>query len=178
LGTGQLNGEAACGWRKSDRNEAEIIDSDAGEAALFALRVFVGEEIKSFVFLERSAKSESGLRARVCLFHRIENSGDGIDLTREAVACLKGLIAEIAEEVAVNFVGAAFGDDVNDAARGAAIFRVVIAEDELEFLDGFLRNGRADAVDGIVNRVGAIDADHVGAGARAVDVEAAVGSRT
>ncbi len=50
-------------------------------------------------------------------------------------------------------------------------------KDHLEFLDGFLGNGGADAVDGVVHGVGAVDADHVGAGARAADAQAAVGSR-
>src|SRR5713226_9374873 len=76
----------------------------------------------------------------------------------------------------MDIVGAALGDDVDDATGGAPVFRVVVAQNELKFLHRFLGNSGADAVDGIVDGVGAIDADHVGAGARAVDVEAAIGS--
>src|SRR5262249_37732533 len=91
---------------------------------------------------------------------------------------LKSLVAEVAEDVAVEIVGAGFGDDVDDAAGSAAVLRVVVAKDELEFLAAFLRDGGTNAVDGVIDRVGAIDADHVRPGAVAIDVEAGVGSWT
>src|SRR5262249_49460844 len=69
----------------------------------------------------------------------------------------------------------AFSDNVDNAAGGAAVFRVVVAHHHLEFLHRFLRNGGADSVDRIVHGVGAVHADHVGAGARAADVQTAVG---
>src|SRR5262249_41428233 len=54
------------------------------------------------------------------------------------------------------------------------VFRIVVAEDELKLLHAFLRNGGANTVDGVVDSVGAIYADHVGTGASAVDVEAGI----
>src|SRR5262249_40448965 len=73
---------------------------------------------------------------------------------------------------------AGFGDNVDDAAGGAAVLRVVVAEDELKFLHAFLRDRGANAVDGVVDGVGAINTDHVAACTRAADAEAGVGSGT
>src|SRR5882762_7495462 len=109
--------------------QAIVPEADAGETAFFALRVFVGEEVKGFVFLERAANREPRLRARVGLLYRIKNAGRRINLTGERVSRLEGFITEIAKDIAVDLVGAALGDDVDHAASGAAVFRVVIAED-------------------------------------------------
>jgi len=67
-----------------------------------------------------------------------------------------------------------FGDDVDDAAGWRGRIPRVVAEDQLEFLDSFLGNGGADAVDGVIDGVGAVDADHVGARARTTDAQAAI----
>ncbi len=172
-GQAERNGDAG---NAADR-QAIVSEADAGESALLALRVFIGEEIKGLVLLERAAKGKAGLDTCVSLLDGIEIAGRGIDLSGERVACLEGLVAEKTEDVAVEVVGSALGDDVDDATGGAAVLRIVITEDELKFLYGFLGNGGADAVDGVVDGVGAVNADHVGTGARAAHIEAAIGSR-
>ena len=60
-------------------------------------------------------------------------------------------------------VGAGAGNDVYHAARGASIFGGVTVGDDLEFLHGLLRHRRADAVHRIVDRIGSIDVDQIGA---------------
>src|SRR5882757_24526 len=135
---------------------AVVAEADAREATFFALCVFVREEVKGFVFLEWAANREARLRACVSLFDRIKNAGGGINLAGERVSRLEGFVAEIAENVAVDLVGAALGDDVDDATGGAAIFRIVITKNQLEFLHGLLGNRSADAVDRIIDRVSAV----------------------
>src|SRR5262249_46858493 len=95
--------------------------------------------------------------------------------TGEGIAGLKRFVAPINERIAVQFVAATLGDDIDDAAGGPAVLRVVIAHHHLEFLHCFLRNGGANSVDRVVHGVGAVHADHVGAGAGAADVETAIG---
>ena len=58
---------------------------------------------------------------------------------------------------------------------GAAVFGGVVVGDDLEFLHGFLGDGGAHAVGGIVGGIGAVNIDQIGAGALAAHVEA--GSR-
>jgi len=146
-----------------------------GEAGFFALGVFVGEEKEGFVFFESATESRAGLNASVGLLGGNQIAGP-VDLTGKRVARLERLVAEVAEDVPVEIVGAALGNDVLTTPPVARPYSAcVIAEDHLEFLDGFLGNGGADAVDGVVDGVGAVDADHVGASARAADAKAAVG---
>ncbi len=78
----------------------------------------------------------------------------------------------------MKFIAAAFGDNIDHAAGGAAVFRVVVAQNELKLLHAFLRNRRANAVDGVVPGVRAVHADHVPACACTPDAQAAVGRRT
>src|SRR5262249_2569517 len=147
------------------------------EPSLFALGVFVREKVKRFVFLNWAAERKARLRARVPLLDRNKGTGRGVHLTRKRIARLKSLVAEKAEGITVKIVAAAFGEHAHDAARRAAILRVVVAENELEFLDRFLRNRRANAVHRVVHRVSAVNADHVRTRASPVYVEAAVWSR-
>src|SRR5258708_9223610 len=180
---GQLGSSHAEGDRSEGRGigdagdvsggEAEIALTDAGEAGFFALGVFVGEEKEGFVFFESAAESRAGLNASVGLLGGNQIAGR-VDLTGERVARLERFVAEVAEDVPVEIVGAALGNDVDDTAGGTAIFRVVIAEDHLKFLDGFLRDAGGDAVDGVVDGVGAIHPDHIGSSAGAAHAEAAV----
>src|SRR5258708_2742464 len=179
LGSSHAEGDGSEGRGIGDAGdvsggEAEIALADAGEAGFFALGVFVGEEEKGFVFLEGAAESGGGLNGRLGLVGG-NPIGGRVDLTGERVARLERFIAEVTKDVPVEIVGATLGNDFDDTTCGTAIFRVVIAEDHLEFLDGLLRNGGADAVDGVVHGVGAVNADHIGASARAADARAAVG---
>src|SRR6202008_1574270 len=89
----------------------------------------------------------------------------------------KSLVAEIAKGVAVKFIASALCYDVDDAAGGAAVFRVVVAQDELKLLHALLGNRRADPVNGVVDGVGAVHADHIAAGPRAGDAQPTVGRR-
>ncbi len=138
---------------------AEIVNADAGESGLFALRVFVRPKKESLVFFERAAKSESALRARVRLLDGIQRSSYRIDLAGKRVACLERFIAQKAENVTVKVITAAFAHDVDDAAAGAAVFGVVVAQNELKFLDALLRERRANGVDGVVDGVCAVNTD-------------------
>ena len=56
----------------------------------------------------------------------------------------------------MKLIGSGTGNDVNHAPGGLPIFRRVTVGNDLEFLHRFLRNGRADPVGRIVNRIGAI----------------------
>jgi len=156
--------------------EAEITLADAGEAGLFALRVFIGEKVKGLVLPDGAAKRRSGLHASVSLLGGDEIACGGIDLTGEWVACLEGFVAKIAENVAVKIIAAAFSDDIDDTTGRAAVLSVIVAENQLKFLHALLGNGGADAVDGIVHSVRAINADHVGARAGPADAQTAIRS--
>src|SRR5205814_3410710 len=132
------------------RHKPETADADAGKSSFLALRVFIREKTEGFVFLQCAAEGEAALRACVSLLDGIQRSCGWINLARKRIARLKRLVAEITERVAVKLVAAALGDDVDHAAGGPAVFRVVVAQNELEFLHAFLGNRRAYAVDGVV----------------------------
>ena len=172
-----MHGETASRRRKRYRHHAEIVDADAGEAGFLALRVLVRKEVEGLVFFERAAECESALRACVGLLDRIEIAGGGVDLSGKGVARLKSLVAQKTKDVAVKLVAAVLGDDVDYPAGGAAVLGVVVAEDELEFLDALLRDGGADTVDGVVSGIGAVYADHVSTSARSANIESAIGGR-
>src|SRR5713101_3708692 len=128
-------------------------------------RGFIGEVIVRLVLLNRSAESQASLYACVC---RIGSCAEGIHR-------LKSAIAQVSVNVAVEIVRSGAGDDVDHAARGAAIFGGVTVGDDLELLHRLLRDGGAHAVDGIVGGVGAIDVDQVGTAALAAHIEAGGG---
>ncbi len=157
------------GGRKCDRLHAEIVCPDAGKTSLFALRVFVGKKVKGLVLLERATEREAALGARVALFRRLEHSV-GIHFTGKWIARLEGLVPEKSESIAVKVVTPALGHDVDDAPGRAPVLGIVITKNELKFLYTLLRNGRTDAVDGIVAGVSAVHAHKVRTGARAADI--------
>jgi hypothetical protein len=72
----------------------------------------------------------------------------------------------------MELVGAGFGDDVDHAGGSLAVFSGVAVGEDLELLHGVLRNGGANAVDRIVNGVGAIDVDEVAASTLTADIQA------
>jgi len=61
----------------------------------------------------------------------------------------------------VKFVGAALAYDVDDAAAGAAVLGVVVAQNELKLLYALLREGRANGVDGVVDGIRTVNTDRV-----------------
>src|SRR5208283_2993880 len=152
-------GKAGC--RINPERHALRSAANAGKSGFFTLRVFIAEEIKRLVFLQRAAEGQPRLRARVGLLdgHKVAL---GVNFAGESVSRLE-------------IFAAALGDDVHHAARGAAILRIVVAENHLEFLYRFLRDSRTNAVGGVVSGVGAIDANHVGTRASTTEVQAAVG---
>ncbi len=133
------------------------------------------KKVEGLVFYNRTAQGQAGLHARECLLGGDQFAGGRIDLSRKCIAGLKRFVAEIAEDIAVDIVATALGDDIDNAAGGAAVFGVVIAEDQLKFLHRFLGYRSADSIDGVVHRIGAVNADHVGARALAADIQAAGG---
>src|SRR4029079_2788541 len=79
------------------------------------------------------------------------------------------LVAAEAEQAAVGRVGAALGDDVDDAAGGAPELRRVALGGDLVLLDGLGRELLEQAAHHAVVVVAAIDVDdHVAAGGAAV----------
>src|SRR5207245_2752581 len=118
------------------------------------------------VFFERSAKSRAGLNPRI----------GGIRNRAERVHRLKVTVANISESRAVKSVGPGAGNDVYHAARGASIFCGITVGDDLEFLHGLLRHRRANAVHGIVDRIGAIDIYQIGASPLSAHVQPGGGS--
>ena len=74
----------------------------------------------------------------------------------------------------MKLVAAALCNDVDDATGRAPVLRVVIAKDQLEFLNGFLRHSGANAVDRVVHGVGAVHRHAIRASAGATDIEAAI----
>ena len=163
--------------RDDPRLQPEIPASNAGETGFFTLRILVGEKNKRLVFFDWAAERETALRARVGLFHRIEIAGDRIDLTRKGITRLKGLVTEVPEGVSVKIVGATLAHDVDDAATGAAVFSVVVAQNELKLLYALLREGRANGVDGVVDGIRPVNAYRGSTRARTADAQAAVRSR-
>ena len=74
----------------------------------------------------------------------------------------------------MKFVAAALRNDVNHATSGAPVFRVVIAEDQLKFLNGFLRDSGTNAVDRVVHGVGAVHRHAIRTSAGATHIQAAI----
>ena len=112
----------------------------------------------------RTAERSAELCARKSRFER-----------RERIARLNAFVADKAENISAVFVCAAFGDDVDDAARGASEFRRVGIGRHLIFLHGFLRNGRARGVDRIVGKIRTVNLHERRASALSADVQ--TGSR-
>ena len=96
----------------------------------------------------------------------------GIRNGAEGIYRLEIAVTHVAIGGAVEIVGTGAGDDVDHAPGGATIFRGVSIGDDLKFLDCLLRNRGPDAVHGVVDGVGAIYVDQIGAGALSAHVEA------
>src|ERR1017187_2578678 len=166
---GQDVGEGSCRRSKDRRNidagQPEVVRADARESGLVTAGDFVGKVIVGLIFLNRPTEGHASLHASV----------GGIGRSAEGIDGLEIAITQISIDVAVKVVGSGAGDDVDYAARGAAVFGGVVVGDDLEFLHGFLRDGGAHAVGGVVGGVGAVDIDQIGTGALAAHVEAGSG---
>src|SRR5262249_43565141 len=106
------------------------------------------------ISLNRTAERETRL---VALKGRVLSAR-----SRECIARVQPLIAEVIEDVPAKSIGTALGDDVNNASAGSPKLCVITVAVDLEFADGFLTQGRANAVAGDVVLVHAIDLDAVG----------------
>src|ERR1700687_6027595 len=98
---------------------------------------FISEVIVRFVLLDMSAECSASLHPRIRGIARCAEGVDGLEFA----------IAEVSVDIAVEVVRSGAGNNVNNAAGGAAIFGGVTVGDDLEFLHRFLRHGGADALD-------------------------------
>ncbi len=115
---------SAIKWRKP-----KIAYANAGKSCFFTLGVFVGAEEKRLVPLQRAADRQSRLNAGERLFHWLKDARRRINRSGKCVSRLKRLVAKEAERIAVKLVASALRNDVDDAASGSSIFRIVVAED-------------------------------------------------
>ena len=120
-----------------------VADDIAGKKSRFiALPTFKRSKEKCFFLDNRTAESSAELGARKRCFDR-----------RERIACLNAFITNKPENIAAKIVSAAFGNDINDAARGASEFGRVRIGRHLIFLHGFLADRGARSVDGIIGKI-------------------------
>jgi hypothetical protein len=84
----------------------------------------------------------------------------------EGVEGLQHVVAEEAEQRAVQLVGSRLADDVDEGSRGMAVFGGEPVGDDLELLDGVLRDQPHRAAHDVVVEVAAVHA-HRGAAGRA-----------
>ena len=118
---------------------------------------FIGAEDEGFVFFDGAAESGAKLILLVI-------GNDGIE---EAFG-VEDFIAEEFVEVAVNLIGSGFGDDVDDRARVAAVFRVEGIGEDTKFVDGIGRRLDGRGVHKDVVSIAAIHHVIVGAASAAV----------
>ena len=131
------------------RVEQSGADVGRNDRILTALQ-FAVEEIEQLVLLDRTADAEAGLMTPI----------RRIDSLRRGVGRIQSSVAEEPVGGAVNRIGAAASDGIDHAARGAPVLRKEIAGDDLEFLDGVLRDviGARAAGVLVVKLVGGVDA--------------------
>src|SRR5207237_9841200 len=91
---------------------------------------------------------------------------------REWIARLKTFVAQEAEKVTAPIIRPALGHHVYDPARRAAELWRKGVGDHLKLLHGFLADGRARRVYGIIRVVGAINLNQVGTTALAAEIQA------
>ena len=149
------------------------VGEQADDRGFVADQAFEGGEEESAVAADGSAKIGAELfAARGWL-----DAGEGIAFEHagEGVAGIERLITEIAEEPAVQLIGAGAGNDVDDTAGGAAKLGGIVAAVDLEFLDRVLADILADAAGGIVH-LAAIHRDGVATAVGTIEGETAMGS--
>ena len=136
--------------------------------------LFEGAKEKRLVSFDRTAESEAVLNARERrFFARVV-----VDDRSERIPRLYRAMANETENVSIEIICSAFGDNVYNAARGAAELGQVGVRRDLIFLNGFLRNGRASGVDRVVGKISSVYLDQCRASALAADVQARCGCGT
>ena len=134
-------------------DQVQVLIEHAGEGGRFgAPLAFVIREEKYFVLLDGAAEcgAELILAKNIRIGRRLE------ERTRVGRVVLQVIVNRT-----VQFVAARFGDDVDDAAESAAVFRAEGVIDDAKFLHGFLRRRRALRAGGGVDVVRAVYRDHV-----------------
>ncbi len=126
-----------------------------------AVRALVRKKPVGAIVLDRAARSEAVLRARVCRLIYVAEGVGGLDVA----------VAQVSVGAAMKLVGPGLGNNVDHAAGRLSIFRGVPVGKNLELLHGILRDGRANTVGGVVDGVGAINVDQVTAGILSADVQ-------
>ncbi len=140
--------------------EGAAVLEDGHEGGFLAVEALVGGEEEGAVAAQGAADGGASLGAGI-------GGLPGI----EVVAGLDVAVAEEAEEVAVEPVAAAAGDDVDGAAAGPAEFgRGGVAVD-LELLDGLLADAEADAA-GVDVVLDSVDEEAVAAAVAAAEADA------
>src|SRR5438270_6541662 len=91
----------------------------------------------------------------------------------ERIGCIQGIIAEIAEEAAMNLIAAGLGDDVDGRAAGAAQIGSIVAPVDLEFLYRVLAHVQAHAA-GIIIHFAAIHRNTIAAAVTSVEGKSAL----
>src|SRR6202000_2995654 len=82
----------------------------------------------------------------------------GFDLRARALELAGGIVRP---DRAVELVGAAVGDDVEDAADGLAVLREIAAGDDAELLHELDREGRGEDAEGRIVHGDAVDDERV-----------------
>ena len=143
---------------------------DAAHQWKVAAREIAVHEKEQLILLDRAAQREAGLVP-----------GLVGSKTRERVAGIERLVAEIPETAAVQVVGAALGNGVDHAAHHAAVLGGGVGGNHLELLHGILRDLRGDArasrvlVVVLLGGVVAVDQERV-AGGHAAESQQAEGA--
>src|SRR5579859_5523886 len=98
----------------------------------------------------------------------VESSGF---INRQRIVSIQGIIGEVAEERAVQAVGAALGDDADYTARSTSIFSVGSARGDAKFFDGIVDLEGNGLIGARSNVVRPVKKEIVGAGPLAGDAE-------
>ena len=118
-----------------------------------AVGSLIGKKVVGAVFLDRTPRGESVLRAGV----------GGLIHIAERVGRLYVAVSQESVRAPVELVAARLGNDVDDAARGLAIFRSVTVGKDLELLHGILRDRRTNTVRRIIDGICAVNIHEVAA---------------
>ena len=101
------SGRAGAGLRNDDATPVD----EADDGGLVKNVLIVAGEEKDAIAAERASEGEAELMLLA----------GGLEV-EEGIAGVEGAVAEVIESGAVKFVGAGFGDDVDDGAAGASGF--------------------------------------------------------
>src|SRR5580698_8006522 len=132
--------------RRVERQAGAVLTfaGNVGEEGDEAVALIVEEE-EGFVFLDGSADRTAIQVADVGIL-RLDEAGDWIDIVIEVVARTESVPTAEVEQVAMEIVGAAASDDVDDRAVVTAVLGSEIVGENAEFLRG-VRILRGDAAE-------------------------------